>query len=78
MQDITKQKNVVEKPSAVSNDADNFAGKKSFDKSMMDLDPELDVSDELDEELYGQFADVISKVRLQLSLALYYTGNVQL
>ena len=64
MQDITKQKNIGENASAaVSNDADNFKGKKSFDNSIMDLDPEGDVSDELDEELYGQFADVISKVR---------------
>lgn len=78
MQDITKQKNVGENASAASTDADNFTGKKSFDKSMMDLDPEGDVSDELDEELYGQFADVISKVRWRLSLSLYYTGNVQL
>lgn len=63
MQDIAKQKNIGENASATANDANNFTGKKSFDKSLMDLDPEGDVSDELDEELYGQFADVISKVR---------------
>ena len=60
MQDKTIPKNVEEK--VESNDTDNFTGKKSFDKSLLNLDPDGEVSDELDEELYGQFADVISKV----------------
>ena len=60
MRDTTNLKNVEEY--AASNDIDNFTAKKSFDKSFLNLDPDGEVSDELDEELYGQFADVISKV----------------
>ena len=60
VQEATKLMNVGVK--ATSNDPDNSAVKKSIDKSLLDLDLDEEVSDELDEELYGQFADVISKV----------------
>jgi hypothetical protein len=60
VQETTKLMDVGVK--ATSNDPDNLAVKKSIDKSLLDLDLDAEVSDELDEELYGQFADVISKV----------------
>lgn len=60
VQETTKLMDVGVK--ATSNDPDNLAVKKSIEKSLLDLDLDAEVSDELDEELYGQFADVISKV----------------
>lgn len=44
-------------------DAKQTTDSKAVEKPVLDLNDAGEVSDELDDQLFGQFADVISKVR---------------